>query len=99
MKPTDTAMLGVAALVGFAVWEAQRSYCAMAPTLTVLREALPGSGEYRQKILDADICVGGLALIAGGAAAWLAGSLIPLLLVAGAMMWLSYYHRAVLNGA
>lgn len=96
--PNDGAMLGAAAIVGFAVWELQQSYCTMAPGLSELRTAGPGDCDYRQKILDADMCVGGLALLAGGTASWFAKSWFPLLIVGMAMVWLSYYHRAVLNG-
>jgi hypothetical protein len=99
MLPNDGAMLGAAAIVSFAVWELQRGYCSMAPSLSDLRDAPIGSGEYRQKILDADMCVGGLGLIAGATASWFARSWVPLGIVAGAMLWLTYYHRAVLNGS
>lgn len=94
----DNVMFGAAALTGFAVWELQKCYVGMAPTLTELRDANGDATEWRQKLLDADMCTGGLALLAGGVASWLSKSYVPLLVVAAAMLWISFYHRTVLAG-
>lgn len=92
----DGALVGAAAIVGFAVWELAQTYCGMVPSMGELRDAKPGS--MGQKLLDTDMCVGGLALIAGGFAAWLSKSIMPLLAVGLAFAWMSYYHRAAHNG-
>lgn len=96
--PNDGAMMGAAAITGFAVWELGQMYCRMAPELSEIRDTHCDSTAMRQRVLDADMCVGGLALLAGGAASWLSQSWVPIVIVAAAMLWVSYYYRAVLNG-
>lgn len=95
----DGAMLGAAAITGFAVWELHQAYCRTAPSLSELRDADRDGTAMRQKVLDADMCVGGLAVIAGGAASWFAKSWVPAIVVLAAGLWTSYYHRSVLAGA
>lgn len=92
------AMLGAAAITGFAVWELQRSYTGVAPTLAELRDASNDATLWRQRLLDADICTGGLAALAGVSASLLSQSWIPVLVIGAAMVWISYYHHAVLDG-
>lgn len=92
----DGALIGAAAIVGFAVWELAQTYCGMVPNMQELRDATPGS--MAQKLLDTDMCVGGLAAIAGGFASWLSKSWVPLVAVGLAFAWMSYYHRAAHNG-
>jgi hypothetical protein len=96
---SDGALMGAAGIVGLAVWQLSQAYCGMAPDLSELRNSDSDGTEMRQRVLDADWCVGGLAVIAGGAAAWLADSVVPLGLVLAALIWISYCHRAVLKGA
>ena len=90
--------MGAAAITGIAVWELSKAYQRFAPALGDLRKADCDETDSRQRLLDADMCVGGLAILAGGAASWLSRSWVPLVVIALAMLWVSCYHRAVLNG-
>ena len=92
------AMLGAAAITGFAVWNLHDAYCRVAPQLTELRDADCNGAMYRQRVLDADVYTGGLALLAGATASWLSKSWVPLAVLVAALAWVSYFHRAVLNG-
>lgn len=87
---------GVAAgLIGVAMWEIVKAYGSAAPSLTDLRRAETDDVDHRQRLLDADIMVGGLALIAGAAASWLMRSWVPVVLSALAFVWVSGWHHAV----
>lgn len=89
---------GLVGLVGFAVWQLHEAYTDMAPDLHALRECDPFDLRPRQQLMDTDVCVGGIALLAGGAASWLMRSPLPLALMALAFVLVSGYHHAVLNG-
>lgn len=86
------------ALTAFAVWQLVATYTDMAPSIGDLRGSLNHSTEARQKLLDADMCVGGVAIIAGSAASYLGRSWVPLALVVATLGWVSYYHHAALGG-
>lgn len=94
----DRAYGEAVALTGFAVWQLMSAYTDMAPSLGDLRSLDGTSTEPRQQLLDADMCVGGLALAAGLSATWLSKSWVPLALVLGTFAWVSYYHHAALRG-
>lgn len=89
---------GLVGLVGFAVWQLHNAYTDMAPDLHALREANGDDVKPRQQLLDTDVCVGGIALLAGVAASWLMRSPVPILLMGLAFVLVSGYHHAVLNG-
>lgn len=78
-----------AALTGLAVWELARTYHQTAPDLGSLRKAQRDDVEHRQRLLDADLTVGGLALLVGVTAAWISKSWVPLVVVALAFIWIS----------
>jgi hypothetical protein len=86
------------ALTGFAVWQLVATYTHMAPTLGDLRTNHADDTEHRQRLLDADMCVGGTSLLAGIAATWISRSWVPIALVLGAFAWVSFYHHAALSG-
>lgn len=86
------------ALTGFAVWQLVSTYTDMAPSIGDLRGSLHHDTDARQRLMDADMCVGGIALLAGIAATWLSKSWVPLALVVGAFAWVSWYHHAALSG-
>lgn len=91
-------MAGAVALTGFAVWELFDTYTTLAPTMSELRETSCHDTSARQRLMDADVCVGGIAVLAGSAAAWLSRSWVPLALVTAALAWVSWYHHAALAG-
>lgn len=78
-----------AALVALAVWEMARTYQAHAPSLTELRRCDRDDIDARQRLLDADLTVGGLAVLVGGLASWVTGSWVPLVMAVGAFAWIS----------
>lgn len=97
-KPTvDVA---VVALLSFAVWETRKAYNDAVPPLSDLRSASPGSAQHfvnAQHLLDADMTVGLVAIIAGISASLFMRSFLPILLVGGTYGALCFYHHAVLS--
>ena len=94
----DDKSLAAAALTAVVVWEVVRCYTSNAPSLSDLRDSAY-EVQSRQKLLDADMMVGGVALMAGVAASWLSRSWIPFVLVAGVFAYTSGYHHLVLKGS
>jgi hypothetical protein len=86
-----------AGLVGVALWQLAGFYRDTAPPLGELRRADPDEVDHRQRLLDADLMVGGLALLAGGAASWLMRSWIPIVIVALGFAWVSGWHHLVMG--
>lgn len=87
---TATAVVGLAA---FQLWQAWNSN---APSLAEVRAAEPGDVSVRQQLIDADLLVGGLAVIIGTAIAVMtkdATALLIMLIVFGS---LSLWHHSVL---
>lgn len=82
-----------AALVALAVWEMARTYQAHAPSLTELRRCdrndADADADARQRLRDADLTVGGLALLVGGLASWVTASWVPVVMAVGAFVWIS----------
>lgn len=89
--------LAAAALVSVALWDLARAYRETAPPLGELRRADRDDVDHRQRLLDADLMVGGLALLAGATASWLTRSIIPGAIVAAGFVWVSYWHHAVMG--
>jgi len=89
--------VAAAALVGVALWELCRAYRETAPPLADLRNAHRDCVEHRQRLLDADLMVGGLALLAGATASWLTRSWVPLSIVVIGFAWVSGWHHLVLG--
>ena len=90
--------LALVGLVGFAVWQCRDAYTDMAPDLHELRNASDPAQilTLSQSLLDTDICVGGVALLAGIASSILTKSWIPIALLFGAFAICSGYHHMVL---
>jgi hypothetical protein len=92
--------LGVAlSLAGFGVYELYKCYRDVAPDLDTLRNAPAHDTYTRQGLRDADVMLGGLAVLAGGAASVLSRSPWPLLIVAAGFVWVSGYHHVIAGGA
>lgn len=100
MAPRIETDAAVIALLGFAVWETRKAYTDSAPSLTELRSAAPGTDSHitaAQHLLDADMTVGLVAILAGFAASYFTQSWMPIALVGGTYLALCYYHHAVLS--
>lgn len=95
MAQMDT--VAAAGLVGVALWQLAEAYRGHAPGLGELRRADRDCVDHRQRLLDADLLVGGLAILAGGAASWLTKSWWPILIVGAAFAWVSGFHHLVMG--
>lgn len=94
-----TSDMAVVAILGFSIWEVHKAYNGAVPSMQTLRETAPDSSDAHrnlQHLVDADITVGGVALFAGLAAAYMMRSLFPLILISGTYAILAYYHHSVL---
>lgn len=89
--------VAAAGLVGVALWQLAEAYRETAPKLGELRRADRDCVDHRQRLLDADLLVGGLALLAGGAASWLTRSWVPIVIVAAGYAWVSCWHHLVMG--
>lgn len=78
-----------AALVALAAWEMAKTYHQFAPSLTELRRVDRDDVDARQRLLDADLTVGGLAVLVGALASWLTESWIPLAMAVVAFAWIA----------
>lgn len=88
-----------AAVVGLTTYELWQAWHNNAPTLAQVREASPNDIAIRQRLLDADITVGSLAILIGvtyGILTKDVTALIVLLCVFGA---LSFFHHWTLDAA
>lgn len=96
MSAVDSgATVGAAAIAGFAVWQMYNAYQGAAPKLSVLRTA-NNDPVVLQSLVDADVTVGLMAVLAGGAASYLARDWSPLVIVAVAFATMSLYHHLIL---
>lgn len=91
----NTALAGAAAIAGFSVWQMYEAYSRNAPDLTTLRKA-QNDPAVLQDLVDADVTVGLVAVVAGGAASWLSRSLTPLIIVVAAFGTVALYHHLIL---
>src|SRR4051794_24530408 len=90
-EPTAaTAVVGVAC---FQLWQAWNNN---APSLADARAAAAGDVSIRQRLVDADLLVGGLAVIVGVALAVMMRDMTALLIMLIVFGCLSTWHHAVL---
>jgi hypothetical protein len=85
-----------AAVVGLAAFELWKVWGSTAPSLADVRGAVSGDDTIRQRLMDADITVGSLAIIIGVTLAILmrdATALIIMIVIFGS---LSFFHHWVL---
>jgi hypothetical protein len=86
-----------AAVVGLAAFELWKVWGNTAPSLADVRGVEPWDNTVRQRLMDADITVGSLAIIIGVTLAILmkdATALIIMMIIFGS---LSFFHHWVLN--
>lgn len=95
--PSGMEPVAAAGLVGVALWQLAEAYRETAPGLGELRQADRDDISHRQRLLDADCLVGGLAVLAGGAASWLTRSWVPVLIVVAGYAWVSGFHHLVMG--
>ena len=89
---------GIAAsVIGLAAFPLWQVYEASAPTLAEVRLAPPGDISMRQRMLDADITVGSLAVIVGAAFAVLTKDFTAMILMLVILGTLSFWRRATAN--
>lgn len=88
----------VIGVIGFAIWECHEAYCKQAPTLMALRNADADDTTMRQALMDADVGIGGMAILGGFAVSVLLKSWLPFFLVAAAFVWVSWIHHNTLQG-
>lgn len=90
--------MAASAIVLAGVWEVANTYRRMAPSLADLREHDRGDTAQRQQLLDADITVGGVTLIAAVSISLAAKSPIPGVIVVASFAWVATYHHLVQKG-
>lgn len=83
------------AISAFAMYQMSTQYTSIAPKLSELRDSDSDSLSRRQQLLDADLLVGGIAILAGITASVLSRSFVPLVTALIGFGWLSYWHHAV----
>jgi hypothetical protein len=86
-----------AAVVGLAAFELWKAWGDNAPSLSELRKAAPGDIGTAQRLSDANITVGSLALIIGVAFLILTRDFTVLLLLLAIFAALSWFHGSTLN--
>lgn len=85
------------ALVGAGIFQIHDAYTQHAGPLCEVRNAAVGSKETLQKLVDADVLSGGIALLAGGGLALATGKVYPLVLAVVAFGLVAWYYHAALN--
>lgn len=86
-----------ASVVGLAAFQLWQAWDTTAPSLQEVREASPGDLNVRQRMLDANIKVGGLAVIIGVSFAVLTRDLTALVLMLVIFGALSFLHNWTLD--
>lgn len=88
---------GIAAsVIGLAAFQLWQAYENNAPTLADARLAPPGDISIRQRMLDADLTVGSLAVIIGGAYWIMTKDFTVLILMLAIFGTLSAWRRAII---
>ena len=84
------------AVVGIATYQLWNAWQSAAPSLAELRSAAPGDIGARQKLLDANLTVGSLALVIGVTLAILTRDLTALIIMIVFFATLSMWHNSIL---
>lgn len=72
-------------------------YGQYAPSLKELRTRDVGDTTGRQELMDADILVGSIAIVAGSFVSWAVHDIGPLIVLLFTFSVISYWHHMVLN--
>lgn len=87
--------LTVAGVAGFQLLQA---WNANAPSLATLRESSPSDTAVATQLRDADVMVGGIALILGVSTAIISNDKTALIVMSSVFGLVSLWHHAVFNG-
>lgn len=83
-------------LLGLAAFQLAGAWSATAPTLSDMRAASPGDIATRQRLLDADLSVGSLAVLIGAVIGILTKEWAALFVMVGVFGALSLWSHAIL---
>jgi hypothetical protein len=86
-----------AAVVGLAAFELWKAWGDNAPSLSELRKAEPGDIATTQRLMDAKLTVGSLAVIIGVAFLVLTRDVTVLILLLAIFAALAWFHGSTLN--
>ncbi len=86
----------VIATAAFGIWTAYENN---APTLQEVRAAEPGDIQFRQRLLDADLTVGTMAVVIGGTFVYITRDYTILLLMLATFGILSLWRHSILAAA
>lgn len=86
-----------AAIVGLAAFELWKAWNENAPSLAEVRAARPDDIPTRQRLMDAEITVGGLAVIIGLSYAALTKDLTVLVILLVVLAALTFFHYWTLD--
>ncbi len=95
MADNRAVSLTVVSLAGF---QFLNTWNNNAPSLSELRGAPPGDVSMKQRLIDADVMVGGTALILGGALSIMTHDNTPLVIMLTLFGSVALWHHIVLNG-
>lgn len=84
------------AVIGVAGFQLLQAWNTNAPSLAELRNHVPGDVSAKQKLIDADFMVGGLAIVLGISYAILTHDLTALLVMLAIFGSVAVWHHAVL---
>lgn len=84
------------AVVGLGAVELWKLWNTNAPSLSEVREAAPGDITIRQKLLDADVTVGSMALVIGATLAVLTHDTTALIIMLVIFASLSFLHHWIM---
>lgn len=86
-----------AAIIGVGAFEVWKAWNTAAPSIPECRDNSKDSIELRQQLMDADITVGGMALVIGGSMSIFMRDAVPVVLMLLVFACLSFFHKWILN--
>lgn len=95
MQGIDAAL--VTSIIGVTIIETQKTYQSVAPSISSLRDAQPGSVPTAQSLLDADVYAGTIAVLVGLSSSVLMRNVVPGVLCVVSFAVISLMHHLVAN--